>query len=324
MNSPPGIIKGASFRSADEFDMLCSDDALQEVDVRKGHFSVLPLPSPLTEIIVQNAMAELSQGACGSLDQCIACYRAKTMSAEDMLTCAKMMAPLSKTFAALFQKLDLAQPSAGPAASESPDAGEEASADDMAFLFALSCPTSITPLDLFKVNQTAPKSPPKSPPKRNSLRAEVWGPMLLTVPEDEDIPEMQLGPVAICSQHQQNTREDRHTISWEEEIPTHDFVDSLCEDSHLLHVLRSESHPGLPICWSVPSDSALAWVGVGLVCFFALATSFLYGLLASLPALGLILMALVLQADSLVVADAYSALVTESHETDNESKLLQF
>jgi len=229
-------------------------------------------------------------------------------------------------FAALFQKQDIAHPSTAPATDETPDMGEEPSAGDVALLFA--CPITIAPLDLFKVKKLGPRSPPKSSTKVSSLQADAWGGMLLAGSEDEvfpflaleDIPDMQLGPMASCAEH--NTPATWDTVTWEE-TPTHDLVDSLCEESHLLHTSRSESHPGMPICWSVPSDSALAWVGVGLVCFIALATLFLF---SSLPVLGLIFVAIVPQVDCLVDADSCSAVVIEEAkcQADSDCRLLWF
>jgi len=71
------------------------------------------------------------------------------MSADDVLACAKMMSPLSKTFAALFQKQERLERSL--ADSQTRAAGEEASADDMAELFALSRAPTATSEDLGEV-----------------------------------------------------------------------------------------------------------------------------------------------------------------------------
>jgi len=116
-------------RSAEYFDRLCSsDDYESNFDARKNQ-AAAQLPAPLTEAIVRNARAELSQGEWGSLEQCIACYGSQSMSASDLLFCAKTMAPRSKTLAEVFGK------HAPPAVALPEDA---ASADDMASLFALS------------------------------------------------------------------------------------------------------------------------------------------------------------------------------------------
>jgi len=93
------------------------------------------LPFPLTVAVLCEAQKELSHGARGLLEQCMACYSTQRMSADDLLSCIKMMAPLSKTFTALFRTP--AKPSA-PAPSATLDVVEEEETDDMSCLFVLS------------------------------------------------------------------------------------------------------------------------------------------------------------------------------------------
>ena len=112
------------------FERLCSsDDSESNFDARKKQ-AAAQLPAPLTEAMVRSARAELSQGERDLLEQCITCYNSQRMSAADLLSCAKTMAPHSETLAELFRK------SAAPQSIELLD--DEASADDMASLFVLS------------------------------------------------------------------------------------------------------------------------------------------------------------------------------------------
>jgi len=108
---------------------LCSrGDFESSFDERKKQ-AAAQLPTPLTEAIVRSARAELSQGERGSLEQCIACYGGQRMSAVDLLSFVKTMAPRSTTLAGLFRK---------PVAPAPVELDEGASADDMACLFELS------------------------------------------------------------------------------------------------------------------------------------------------------------------------------------------
>jgi len=143
------------------FERLCSsDDYDSSFDARKKQ-AAAQLPAPLTEAIVRNARAELSQGEWGLLEQCIACYTSQRMSTADLLSCAKTMAPRSMTLAEVFGKSAAPQPiellddeaSADDMASllvlsrasTTEDLGEEASLDDMAELMAMSGMSTLLP-----------------------------------------------------------------------------------------------------------------------------------------------------------------------------------
>ena len=124
-------------------DRFCSsEDFTASVWARKTNAAQQSwLPAPLTQAVLCEAQKELSQGACGALEQCVACYNTQRMSASDLLSCVQMMAPLSKTFAALFRKP--AKLSA-LAPSTMLDVVEEEVSDDMPGLFVLSrAPTDL-------------------------------------------------------------------------------------------------------------------------------------------------------------------------------------
>ena len=145
---------------AEYFERLCSsDDYESNFDARKKQ-AAAQLPAPLTEAIVRSARAELSQGEWGLLEQCIACYGSQRMSASDLRSCAKTMAPRSKTLAEVFGKHaapavvlpedaasadDMASLFVLSRASTAEDLGEEASLDDMAELMAMSVMSTLLP-----------------------------------------------------------------------------------------------------------------------------------------------------------------------------------
>ena len=117
-------------------DRLCSrEDLTASFGKHTKAAQAARLPAPLTEAVLCEARKELSEGARGSLEQCVACYSTHRMSAADLLSCIKMMAPLSKTFTVLFQTP--AKPST-PAPNATLNVVEEEETDDMSCMFVLS------------------------------------------------------------------------------------------------------------------------------------------------------------------------------------------